>query len=283
MNEPRRWLDSSDLLSPDELRVLEAGLEAEVPTGVKAAVKSALLAQLPAPAPPANVATPNAATAGGGATVTTATVGAFVKSMGLGLALSVAGTASWVTLQRGEPVDSGAIRTGPPPSAVSASARGTMVPVGPSSVPAPAPTNEARSMLHEREVVTSLPRGANAPDPGTGSGLPPGQAPSVSTFPDPISMPASASSESSRLAQARALLRHRDAGAALVALESLGRDHPRGLLVQERELLTIEALLAMGHEEAARIHAQDFLTRHPKSPHAASALRVLERRPAPSP
>lgn len=287
MNDPRRWLDSSDLLSPDELRVLEAGLEADVPRGVKDAVKGALLAQLSAPAPgpsPESVAAPHAAGAGPGvSTVTAASLAPLFKSMAIGLALGVAGTASWVTVQRGEPLDRGNIRTGPPPIAASASPAGTIPSVGTSSVPAPGPTSEARSTLQEREVVMVVPREANAGDATIGTRLPSGQAPSVSAFPDPLSRPATATSESSRLAQARALLRNNDANAALSALESLRRDHPRGLLVEEREVLTIEALLAMGHEEAATTHAQEFLTRYPKSPHAASALRVLERRSAPSP
>lgn len=286
MNDPRRWLGSSDLLSPDELRVLEAGLKADVPMGVKDAVKGALLAQLPAPAPgpsPESVAAPHVAGAGPGvSTVTAASLAPLFKSMAIGLALGVAGTASWVTVQRGEPLDRGNIHTGPPPIAASASPAGTVPSVGTSSVPAPGPS-EARSTLREREVVMVVPREANAGDATTGTRLPLGQAPSVSAFPDPLSRPATATSESSRLAQARALLRNNDASAALSALESLRRDHPRGLLVEEREVLTIEALLAMGHEETATTHAQEFLTRYPKSPHAASALRVLERRSAPSP
>jgi hypothetical protein len=286
MNDPHRWLDRPDLLAPDELRVLEAGLEARVPTGVKDAVKGALLAQLPAPAPspsPGSVAAPHAPSAGlGVSTVPAAVLVPFVKSLAIGLALGVAGTASWVKVQRGEPLDRGDTHTGPPPLAASASPPGTMPRVSTSSVPAPGPTREAHSTLQAQEVVTVVPRESTAEDATTGTELPPRQAPSVSAFPAPLSMAATASSESSRLAQARALLRNNDASAAFSALESLRRDHPRGLLVEEREVLTIEALLALGRQEAARTHAQDFLTRHPKSPHAASALRVLERRLAPS-
>jgi outer membrane protein assembly factor BamD (BamD/ComL family) len=97
-----------------------------------------------------------------------------------------------------------------------------------------------------------------------------------------LSVPESASSESARLAEARVRLR-KDPSAAFAALESLRRDHPRGLLVQERELLTIEALHAMGNEQAASSRAQDFLTRYPKSPHTAAVRRVLEHRRTSSP
>jgi hypothetical protein len=287
MNEPRRWLDHPDALSPDELRVLEAGLDAEVPMGVKAAVKSALLAQLPAPAPgpsPENVAAPEAASLTPGvSTVATATLGTLLKSIGLGFALSIAASTSWVSFQRGEEGDRGDTRKSSPPLAASVSAPGIAHPVGASSVLPASPSSEAHSRLRERDATTVLPSEMNPREAHTGMGAPPGQAPSVSTFPEVFSTPQAATSESSRLAQARALLRNNDARAAFAALESLRRDLPGGALVQEREVLTIEALHAMGNVEAARTRARDFLARHPKSPHAASARRVLERSAAPSP
>jgi hypothetical protein len=287
MNDPRRWLDGSDLLSPDELRVLEAGLEAKVPKDMKAAVKAALLAQLPAPAPSPsleNVAAPEAAVAGPAvSSVVTATLGGFLKATGIGFALGVAATVSWGALQRGEEVDRGDARAGSPPALASASTPGVTNPSGTSSVSAPGPSSEARSPRPSRDVGTVLPREVNAREEGTSRGPLVGQAPSVSTFPEAPSTQQIVSSESNRLAHARALLRNKDSSAAFAALESLRRDHPRGLLVQERELLTIEALDAMGNEEAARTRAQDFLTRHPNSPHTAAARRVLERRPASSP
>jgi hypothetical protein len=287
MNEPRRWLDNPDALSPDELRALEAGLDAEVPMGVKAAVKGALLAQLPAPAPepaPENAAAPEAAgLAPGVSTAATATLGAFLKSMGLGFALSIAATASWVSVQRGEESDRGDTRKGSPPLAGSVSAPGIVHPGGASSVPAPGPSSDARPRLRDRDAIAALPPEMKIREVDTGIGAPPAQAPSVSTFPEVFSTPRTATSESSRMAHARALLRNNDARAAFAALESLRRDLPSGALVQEREVLTIEALHAMGNVEAARSRAHDFLERHPNSPHAASARRVLERRSTSSP
>jgi hypothetical protein len=287
MNEPRRWLDNPDALSPEELRVLEAGLAAEVPKGVKDAVKSALLAQLPTPAPeplPETVAVPDAAAGTAGATtVATATLGGFLKSTGVGFALGVAATVSWGSIQQDQPAAHGDTRPGAPPVAASVSKPGMVDSVGASQVPAPTPSNETRFTLRGRDAVTVLPPEANARDADIRSDAPPAQAPSVSTFPETLSTPEPTSSESSRLARARALLRNHHASAAFAALESLRRDHPRGLLVQERELLTIEALHAMGDEQATRTRAQDFLTRYPTSPHTASVRRVLERRPTSSP
>jgi hypothetical protein len=279
-------LDNPDALSPDELRVLEAGLDAEVPMGVKAAVKSALLAQLPAPAPlpsPANIAAPEAVgVAPAISTAVTATAGGFLKAAGLGFALSLAATASWVSVQ-GEVRDRAPTRADSPPVVASVSTPGIVHPVGASSVPAPAPSSDARARLRERDAIAAPPPEANAREADTGLGAPPGQAPSIGTFPEAVSTPGTATSESSRLARARALLRNNDASAAFAALESLRRDLPGGSLVQEREVLTIEALHAMGNVEAARTRAHEFLARHPKSPHAASARRVLERRSTSSP
>jgi hypothetical protein len=169
-------LDNPDVLSPDELRVLEAGLDAEVPMGVKAAVKSALLAQLPAPAPepsPETIVAPEAAGVPPGvSTVATATLGGFLKSAGLGFALSIAAGASWVSVQRGEEGDRAVAHSGSPPVAASVSTPGIAHPVGPSSAPAPGPSLEARARLRERDASPVLPPEVSAREVEPGLGAP---------------------------------------------------------------------------------------------------------------
>jgi hypothetical protein len=81
--------------------------------------------------------------------------------------------------------------------------------------------------------------------------------------------------ESRRVAEARAMLRRGDARGALALLARTAAEFPNGVLVQEREALTIEALNAAGDSGAARTRAAEFLRRYPESPHAAAARAVL--------
>jgi hypothetical protein len=82
--------------------------------------------------------------------------------------------------------------------------------------------------------------------------------------------------ESRRIAAARALRRAGKTREALAALDGIARELPNGELVQEREVLALEALLTLGERAAARQRATAFLLRFPDSPHAATARRALE-------
>ncbi|HEX6272458.1 MAG TPA: hypothetical protein VFZ53_05445, partial [Polyangiaceae bacterium] len=100
------------------------------------------------------------------------------------------------------------------------------------------------------------------------------RAPSTRAFSEE-GTPGRATLESRRVAEARALLRTGKPLAALAALSALGAEFPRGALVQEREALVVEALLASGRRDEARQRAREFLARYPTSPHAAAAKRAL--------
>jgi hypothetical protein len=290
MSEPRRWLDDPDGLSPEERRVLEVGLETRAPKLAKDAVKSAVFAALPPPIPPPGTveAAGTAGTAAAGAAgvagagvkaVAAATLGALAKSTAIGFALGVGTTVTWVALQ-----PTGDVGRGTPSNVVSAAPT--------ADVPAPAvvrspvgsglgeatPSSRSTPLTPpERERATAFPSDDDSSPSGDATGAPPRQAPSVGAFPEVDSTLDAATTESRRLAEARALLRNNDARAALAALEGVRRDYPRGVLVQEREVLVIEALLAAGDETGAKARAREFVTRYPASPHAASARRVLER------
>ena len=75
--------------------------------------------------------------------------------------------------------------------------------------------------------------------------------------------------ESVLLGRARAALRGGNAHAALAMLEMARSRHPQGVLLREREVLTIEALSHSGQIAAASTRAQRFLQTFPSSPHAA--------------
>lgn len=86
-----------------------------------------------------------------------------------------------------------------------------------------------------------------------------------------------ASDEARRVARARTALRSGDPKSALEELERMSTELRGGTLVQEREALTIEALAALGRQEAAQARGERFLHSFPESPYTARVRAVIER------
>jgi hypothetical protein len=84
------------------------------------------------------------------------------------------------------------------------------------------------------------------------------------------------SAESALLTQARAQLRNGDANGAQQLLSTLHTKFPKGMLRQEREVLTIEVLSARGNKDAARRRARAFIAAYPESPHSAQLSRYAD-------
>jgi hypothetical protein len=80
--------------------------------------------------------------------------------------------------------------------------------------------------------------------------------------------------ESSLLTEARASLRKGDPGGALAVLRRLDQKAPHGVLRQEREVLTIQALAAAGDTAAASRRAKAFVDAYPNSPHSPLLRRL---------
>lgn len=78
------------------------------------------------------------------------------------------------------------------------------------------------------------------------------------------------------LAEAHRLVQSGQPQRALEVLRASQARYPRSVLAQEREVLTIEALYAGGSSGSARQRAEQFLKRHPKSPHAERLQRFVE-------
>jgi hypothetical protein len=79
--------------------------------------------------------------------------------------------------------------------------------------------------------------------------------------------------ESRMLTEARAQLRGGEPRAAMATLERLQTRFPKGVLLQEREVLTIQVLSALGDNAAASRKAKAFLEAYPNSPHAPQLRR----------
>jgi hypothetical protein len=82
--------------------------------------------------------------------------------------------------------------------------------------------------------------------------------------------------ESDMLAAARAKLAGGDPRGALAEITRLGSQFPRGRLLQEREVVAIDSLEALGDNEGARARSTAFLRLFPGSPYAAHLRRILE-------
>ena len=254
MSSPRRWLDGDDDLTPEERRALGADLDRKAPPRAKRTVRAALALKLSAA---------SAAAAAPGALRAAAQKGAATKLLSLPLLKSAAvgfGISAVVGLgfslgaRHDAPHAAGSAppRQAPPPI----STHQLMAPVDssaplhsePSSPPSDAAQGHALRRCVAREAVTE----------------------------PPSLRAATQASESQRVAEARALLRAGQASVALTTLQSLERDEPNGLLEQEREALSIQALAALGQRDAARKRAAGFAQRYPASPHLSAVRRAAE-------
>jgi len=90
------------------------------------------------------------------------------------------------------------------------------------------------------------------------------------------SVDGSGSGEAALLLEARQALVTSPARALFLAQEHLRR-YPHGILDQEREALTIEALVALGKVDEARARARAFERTYPASPHRARIEHALAR------
>lgn len=257
MSTPKRWLDGGDDLTPEERRTLGADLGHAAPAHAKHAVRAALALKLSAASAAAAAPSAVRGSAQKGAVAKLMSL-SVVKSVAVGFALSAVVGAGFSLRDRQDAAHERGERTvrnvpeAPSSPGLRASAgSATALPPAPSSTPNDAPQGHP----HRRAVARDAPS-------------------------EPALSPVGTSpSESQRVAAARSLLRSGRASAALAALaalRALERDEPNGLLAQEREALSIQALAALGQRDAARQRAAAFTQRYPDSPHLAVVRRAAE-------
>lgn len=83
--------------------------------------------------------------------------------------------------------------------------------------------------------------------------------------------------ESLALTAARAKFAAGDPRGALDAVARLGAEFPHGRLFQEREVLAMDCLTALGEDDGARARGRTFLDRFPVSPYVAHVRQIVER------
>lgn len=291
MNAPKRWTADGGGATRGERDLLRLGASHEPPASAKDAVWTALLAQIP-PMPPgssggggggapgaggAKVAAGAKAAAGaasGSAAVAGAVGGGVLKSalIGAGSALALIATYTVVTPAQAP--------SAPAPTTIET----TTSDPGARSAPPGSPGQHAATSPVAREMP-GIAGSTATPDsmapPGTPVVAASGEPRAGGAAPNSKGLVGSAGAsappdretrlleESRRLAEARDALRRGDASGALAQLADLQRAVPGGILGQEREALTIEALAKSGRSSEAQTRARAFLQAYPQSPHAA--------------
>ncbi len=258
MTDPLRLLESGSL-DEGARRVLDAGARLAPPPGATEALWSALAATLPPGFPP-----PDGGPAGGDlgpalppGAAGSAAGGGGGAATGAGAALTVAGLAKTaaVAFSIGLGVlfvgGTGARLATAPTEAAMASAR-----VVPSAAPVTAIEPAPRSL-------GPAPLAAAAPGHPT---------PSVTVPRTDDAL----SAEARRVVEARAALRADNAAAALAVVRAAAREFPTGELAEERAVLEVEALVALGRRSEAESAAAILLGRYPRSPHAARVREALQ-------
>lgn len=281
MSAPKRWLEDGST-SDVERDLLRSGLVMDPPAGAEGEVWAALLGKLPPPPPPGDLPPDGGAAAGNAASgahaaakaVTTAKLasapiavlgGGVLKSALIGAGSALALVATYAVVAPPSAPDA----SPPSPAAISASPSSSPIaraPVTPRPAPEPSVALSALPASAPAAPTSSAapadPRPAPlAPPPATGS-LPAAGEPALLAAERETMI----REESRLVGEARDALRRGNAPGALTLLEQIRARFPAGVLGQEREVLTIEALARSGRRPEAAARAEAFIKAHPQSP-----------------
>jgi hypothetical protein len=276
-----------DRFDPDVRALLERERDASLspPDRVRARIRSAVLA---APSGgggsggdpggggashPGTIASSSLAPSTSAGWSTGAVLGALSGTLLLGAVLGASLHAAWIERSAAEPASAEPARP----------ALATPAPHGPSAHASGAATSAPidEGLAADAPVLASAddtpadvaPRVAETPPaPPTRAGA--DTARREIAAPAPTAAPPS-DNESTLIDEARIALRRDRPHDALVALMQHEREHPDGLLAEERDRLIIEGLIARGRIEPARRRARAFLAAHPESAHRDAIARML--------
>lgn len=296
MSAPKRWLDEAGGATRSERALLREGLSIEPPEGAADAIWSALAAKLPPPGGgPFSPASPEAPSppAGPGANAEAgmrAVAGASVKGVvsvasgGILKSVLIGGGSALALITAYAVITPSAPPREPALSAATVSSPPGLAPASPrASLPAPAP-EAPRMTAPELAAAPELappapeappasapvaPKAVREPAETAGQDAPSRSVGLAGPGADETSREDRLLEESRRLTEARGALRRGEVAQALDQLEELRRAFPAGVLGQEREALTIEALARSGRRAEAEARARAFLAQNPTSPHAS--------------
>lgn len=272
MSDPIRWLDEGADVSPHERELLEAGRTMDPPPD---AANMIWLALGPKLVPGAGNG--SAGSASSGSSITTAVGGVKAVVVGVTSILVIAGAIAAMIMA--SPAD---------PAKTSPAAPTAVIAVSPSmidEVPAKEPilagpgSEPILSPSASKTVAAETAQGrALSPRRLDAKPIVAAASASVKDAEQVRAERASRLREESRvLAEARGALRGGDPASALEKLDAaLGR-FPDGILLQEREVLAIEALARSGQGSAASERAAAFLRTYPTSPHATKVRGYVKQ------
>ncbi|WP_437775145.1 hypothetical protein [Sorangium sp. So ce1097] len=252
MTEPRRLLEESD--SPLERALLNAGTS--YPTSPETRAKTLAALGLAGAAALSSAAAPAALSAAGTATASSSLV---VKAgwskflVALSTVGALAGIPAGYLAWRGHHA--------PPPASVDRFAGALSGPIARATPEPPAPALVEEAAAEPSEAVAparSVRAGASRKSGATSS-----------------AESAALQAELDALDAARSALSSGNAQGALSLLDTYTREHPRGRLRLEAEVLRIDALAKSGRNDAAAQRAQAFLRRHPNSVLASRVRRYV--------
>jgi hypothetical protein len=286
MNEPKRWSELTGEALPEESELLRAGMAERMPSELRGQVWSAIALAAAGGAAATALGAASAAAHGSAAIGETA-ASAAVASKGLVLSLStvIKGVIAVAVL--------GGVGVGAVHVQSSRSTRAASPPLLLSAAKASREATSAVGLGAAEGAVSAIPSAAPAP-----TNVPVHPAPVAASPRSPSTSVASraesdaaqtrpsegsaGSDVASRLreesAAVLAIRRTLLAGNAREALSLLARaraDFPHGALAEEREALTVRALLGAGESDAARLRGEAFLRRFPRSPQAGDVRRLL--------
>ncbi|WP_437807557.1 hypothetical protein [Sorangium sp. So ce1078] len=256
MSEPRRMLEESD--SPLERALLSAGASYQTSPETRAKTLAALglagaAALSASAAAPAAISAAGTAAASSSLAVKLGWTKILVALSTVGVLAGIpAGYLAWRGQQVSEAVAVhrfGGTLAGPVERATSR--------------PAPAPAEPAAPVDARPE---EMPAPARA-DSGGGA--------ASRVAPKPSASSAALQAELSALDAARTALAGGNAQGALALLDAYSREHPRGRMGLEAEVLRIDALAKSGRLDAASQRAETFLRRHPNSVLASRVRRYV--------
>ncbi|HEX9295501.1 MAG TPA: hypothetical protein VF881_06685 [Polyangiaceae bacterium] len=277
MKDPRRWIEDPTELDDAEHRALVAGRNIRPQNDTVETMWTALAAKLPLAGPTAG----SAGAAGAVGTIKAALIGMGLGSLVIAGKILIAATPSTpVTASSGfDPSASEVLGSPHAPLPMATEPRDEAPPPDPGpAATLPQPKVSPPSLLGGGRRDERLPEPASLPEKGSRS--PPAEqayaASPATTVGSAVAMTTEdARQESWLVARAREALRAGQASAAFALLEQTRQRFPQGVLLQEREALTIEALVQLGQRRAALERASAFSRDYPTSPHRMRVQAIV--------
>lgn len=260
-DDPKRWLEDGGGSTDAERALLRSGGEVEPSAGAREAMWAALATRLPPAGGGGSPPDPTAPPGGGGPGLAVGGSSAAAKTLAILVVGAVVAIGAVATLRSPStpsivaPLASSTPVAPPPPVAAVS---------GPGQDSPPAPIAIAIATATATAEPAPSHRPARPPTGPIGTAAPVATA-SVATIAGTDAL----RDESALVGAARAAVRRGDGAAALASLDLARARHPHGVLLQEREVLTIEALAQKGDTDTASRRATAFLRAFPTSPHVA--------------